>query len=89
VVVKPRPRPVRPTAAASTSGKPPTPKKISGGWEIVGGSARCPSCVKDDAKCLINTTAIGKWREELEQGVIRRRHPPHTSCKRCLEKKKG
>ena len=68
---------------------PSTTERSDGGWEIVGGDARCPSCIKDGAKCLINTTAIDKWRKEQEKGVVRKRHPPHTSCKRCLEKKKG
>jgi len=52
-------------------------------WELVGGAARCRACVRDDAQCRVNTAAILRWRERVEEGKVTARAPTGTSCERC------
>ena len=52
-------------------------------WEEVSGDDRCRTCVRDDTVCVVNTTAIRRWREAVEAGKATARAPTGTSCKRC------
>src|SRR4030081_3331538 len=58
-------------------------------WSEVVGAGKCPNCVKDEEACWGNWTAIQRGRKAYDEGLPLKRPPPHTSCSRCLEKKKG
>ena len=54
-----------------------------GKFELVSGSNRCRTCVRDDAPCQINSVAITHWQENIDAGKVTARAPAGTSCERC------
>ena len=86
VQVKTEPK-VRPKRAAATRAGPS--RTADDGWNLVGGAGKCAGCIKEGEDCAINVAAIEKWRTACRSGTVNQRAPPHTSCKRCLERKKA
>jgi hypothetical protein len=58
------------------------------GWTIVGGTGRCEACVREDTVCKINLAAIGKWREEMQDGAEFHKNQPGTNCELCATSRK-
>jgi hypothetical protein len=87
-VVRVKARPKRAAAKAGPSNAGLT-RTADNGWFQVGGAGRCALCEKDGDECAINLAGIEKWRASFQAGRRYRKAPPQTSCKRCLEKKKG
>ena len=52
-------------------------------YSLVSGDLRCRACVKDDARCRVNTAALLRWREKVAAGRVTARAPAGTSCDRC------
>ena len=44
-------------------------------FELVSGTNRCRTCVRDDAPCRINSVAITCWWENIEAGKVTARAP--------------
>ena len=79
----------RTTRARAATAKAGPLRSADDGWQKVEGAGRCVACVKDGTPCPVNVEAIDKWRKAFRKGAVFKRNPPHTSCSRCLEKKKG
>ena len=60
-----------------------------GDWQLLGGAARCSTCIKENRRCVVNMPAIDGWREAYESEVRIVKHPARTSCQACAGKKKG
>lgn len=79
----------RTTRARTGAAKAGPSRSADDGWQKVEGAGRCVACAKDGVPCPVNLAAIDKWRVAFREGTVFKKNPPHTSCRRCLDKKKG
>ena len=88
VAAMPRPRKPQARMTVSKAGLSRVVRE-DGDWQLLGGAARCSTCIKEDRRCVVNMPAIDGWREAYESGARIVKHPARTSCQACAGKKKG
>ncbi len=57
-------------------------------WTVVTGTRCCELCHRHNEQCMINLTAIEKWKTEVARGKTYSHNPKNTNCFRCKMKKK-